>query len=757
MQPPPPVARLHLSPQGTVTALNDTAAALFGARVGDSVTDLVSNESAVRVLWALARCCEGGLPEPIRTALGDTSVHMSLVPSEGPGALLVAATQPRRRQRARPDGAQPTPMAYANAPSGATRSDDDRVLGEALEMVLQANLVGTWQWDLAEQLVSWDDNMFRLFGEPVHPDRVDTIWQLRVHADDVQRIEGDVDRLIAGEITEVQPRYRIHRADGLDRVLTGRTRVFHDTDGRPAFVFGVNWDVTEQEAVRTALADQRERLDVALQAAQMGSFRWDLKSGAVDFDAHLLSLYGAAHGADPTETYSRAIDPADLAQVEADTARSMETGELRTRFRIHRPDGSSTWLESRARVYYDDAGQPDYAVGVNLDVRASIENERALVAAREAALQASRAKSAFLATMSHEIRTPLNGVVGLAAALARTGLNAHQRDLLRALLASGRALRALIDDILDLSKIEAGGMEVRSAPLSLRGLLAELTDLLGAAAQDKGLTLSWEVAPGTHDLWLGDAPRLRQVLLNVVGNGLKFTDEGAVEVVAEAAAPGVVFTVRDSGIGISDDAQRKLFRPFVQIDGSTTRRHGGTGLGLAISQQLVRHMGGEISVDSVPQEGSTFRFGVAMTRVDAELDPGPQRDEGRLPGSLRVLVAEDNPVNQLVVREQLAALGIRDAAWATDGAEAVTLAHQRAYDVVLMDCQMPTLDGYDATRRIRADGACQNAAVVALTAHATVEDRERCIDAGMDGFVTKPVGVEELAAAILQAMQRREP
>lgn len=649
-----------------------------------------------------------------------------------------------------------TPDPHDNkSPPGAVSDDDSHVLAEILDMVLLANQVGTWQWDLSNRTVTWDDNMFQLFGEVPDPRRASDIWRKRVdHADRV-RIKVQTASLADGSLAEVLNRYTLTHVDGTRRVITGRSRLLRNGDGTASFVFGVNWDITKQLAVRSELADQRQRLDIALDAAEMGSFRWDLKTRNVDYDARLFRLYGVPEGADTKAVFKAAVDPADRERTAESIRAALRDGELRTRFRIHRPDGTTTWLEARGRVFYDDDGVPESLVGVNFDVRASVDTERALVRASERSLAASAAKSAFLATMSHEIRTPLNGVVGLADALARADLTPGQRPLIAAMQSSANALRALIDDILDLSKIEAGAITLSAARFSLDDLLTDLRSLLGTSCADKGLELRVRAAAGTGDVWLGDATRIRQVLVNVVGNAVKFTDSGHVDVVVRAGPPGLRFEVVDTGIGIPLDVLPTLFERFVQADSTPTRRHGGTGLGLAISRALVERMGGQITASSPASGGAVVVFTLGVTSADpavASSLPPLTTEEVRVAASrLRVLVVEDNAINHMVVDQQLRAIGVGETAWACDGAEAVRLANARRWDLILMDLQMPTMDGYEATLRIRADGRSTGAAIVALTAHAMSEDRARCMACGMNEYVSKPASLTDLTAVVTRA------
>jgi signal transduction histidine kinase/CheY-like chemotaxis protein len=404
-----------------------------------------------------------------------------------------------------------------------------------------------------------------------------------------------------------------------------------------------------------------------------------------------------------------------------------------------------------------------------LDVEAArdriAQQARELERARDLALDATRAKSAFLATISHEIRTPMNGIIGLTTMLLETPLAGDQHDVAKTILQSADSLLTIINDVLDFSKIEAGKLTLERAEVNLRQLTEDVIRLLGASARDKAITLEAHVAADVPTRLVGDPSRLRQVLLNLVGNAVKFTPRGHVHVdvlVREHRDRGalVEIAVSDTGIGIAADVQPRLFQAFTQADASTTRRYGGTGLGLAICRQIVELMNGAIGVESAPDRGSRFWFTVPLDL--AEPAPGggpvvalapsavaPARIE-RAASALRILLVEDNPVNQQVAVRMLRKLG-HDVDIAHNGFEAVDAARRTAYDAVLMDCQMPELDGYGATLRIRAgESSSRRVPIVAVTANAAVDDRERCLAAGMDDYLAKPLRLNELARVLDQ-------
>jgi signal transduction histidine kinase/AmiR/NasT family two-component response regulator len=377
-----------------------------------------------------------------------------------------------------------------------------------------------------------------------------------------------------------------------------------------------------------------------------------------------------------------------------------------------------------------------------------------------AADAANRAKASFLAMMSHEIRTPMNGMLGVADLLRARSPDPEQRKLLDVLAGSGESLLRIINDILDFSKIEAEKLELRPQAFPLGGLLAEIEALLGTQARDKDIRLVIDADPALPHTVLGDAQRLSQVLLNLGNNALKFTDRGEVRlavrnVQSSTGGARIEFSVHDTGIGMSADSVAGLFTPFGQVTDGDAHRVGGTGLGLVISQKLVRLMGGEITVSSELGKGSTFRFSVELPV--AELPAAEKPASPVVHGTaLSLLVAEDNPVNQLIIETMLKQLGHR-VTLAPNGREALAALARHHFDMVLMDCNMPEMDGYEATRQLRAGAAGVRDAgvtVIALTANAMDGDREACLAIGMNDFLSKPVSIQSLRETIERARVR---
>ena len=387
---------------------------------------------------------------------------------------------------------------------------------------------------------------------------------------------------------------------------------------------------------------------------------------------------------------------------------------------------------------------------------------KAAAEARRRAEEAARVKSDFLAMMSHEIRTPMNGIIGMVRLLLDRPLGREEREHGEMILYSAEALMTILNDILDFSKLEAGKMKIERVAFDLPKLVASVVELMRSRATEKRIALAIRLEDRVPTHVFGDPTRLRQVLLNLVGNAVKFTEHGAVTISVrcpgpEAAVAAVSFAVQDTGIGIANDDQTRLFQDFAQSDASIARRFGGTGLGLAISKRLVEMMGGNISVESLLGEGSTFRVEMPLERAAAgDLRTPVEGATESLP-PLDILLAEDNPVNQKVALGMLGRKGHRVSV-ANDGSQAVEAVQKARFDVVLMDMQMPGMDGLEATRRIRSLGGTVAAIpIVAMTANALKGDDERCLAAGMDGYVSKPVDSGTLFSTIARVIRLTTP
>ena len=449
------------------------------------------------------------------------------------------------------------------------------------------------------------------------------------------------------------------------------------------------------------------------------------------------------------------IHPHDRpAAMEAWDRYEAEGAPFRAVFRMMQRNGPHVWVQAATEVVRDTEGHPERTVGVLRNIDKQKRSEMALGKAKEAAEAANRAKSEFLANMSHEIRTPLNGVMGVASALARTGLDANQREMVGLIETSARTLEALLSDVLDLARVELGRMTLAYEPFDLPRCLTDVAALFQPSAEAKGLDLVVDIGPGVEGVFLGDAARVRQVLSNLVSNAVKFTSRGHVRLGASAlrTPDGIEarLSVKDSGIGFDEETKARLFGRFEQADGSITRRYGGSGLGLAISRQLADLMGGGLDVASAPGAGSAFTFTLPLTRSAqtpaADAPEAPRHGAAAADRPLRVLLAEDHPVNRRVAQLMLEAAGV-DLTSVENGAEAVEAWRLGDFDLILMDMQMPVMDGLTAIREIRAEERRIGRPPVqihALTANAMPEHAQASFEAGADGHLTKPITADGL-------------
>ena len=498
-------------------------------------------------------------------------------------------------------------------------------------------------------------------------------------------------------------------------------------------------DITQRKRAEEALERERRQLRAVVAHAPVAMAILDGEGTLVAHSEQWLALWRLAAMPLPARGHADVL-PASFADALARGRKApvASTGEEL----VERPDGSAVYVTWAVHPWRAPAGEVAGAVAVAQDVDV-------LVRARQAAQETSRVKSEFLANVSHELRTPLSGVLGMARLLLDTTLDATQHEYAEMIRRSGRELLGVVDAILDFARAEAGRLELEPGEVDAPHLVEEVCASVAPEAAAKGLHVTSLVGDEVPRRLVGDVGRLRQVLLNLVGNAIKFTPEGTVVIRAglvRGATEGTIlrFEVTDTGIGLDAATQARLFQPFVQADGSTTRRYGGAGLGLALCRRIVSAMGGEIGVRSEPGQGSTFWFTVRLARPDA----GPLEAEAETRRGGRVLVVEDNTVNQKVAVAMIESLGYGAEA-VGNGIEAVEACARHRYDAILMDCQMPQMDGFKATAFIRQrEGLAHHTPIIALTASVTAEDRQRCLSAGMDDYLSKPVPREALASAL---------
>ncbi|MBK9440587.1 MAG: PAS domain-containing protein [Comamonadaceae bacterium] len=556
--------------------------------------------------------------------------------------------------------------------------------------------------------------------------------------------------------------------DSLDAVTNERRhfksikRPFKDADGNNQILV-IAHDITDVVRAQQKVAVSEKRLNDVMAATQEGIWDWTVSTGQVLHNAQWYRLLGFSEGeiADNVEAFSAHVHPQDRQMVwqRIQALLSGSDGLYHSEHRMVQKDGSVIWVQDRGRIAERDAhGNPVRVVGAYANITDRWQHQVDLEQALTTAQKATRAKSDFLATMSHELRTPLNGILGMAQMLQLPNVDEGTRhDYARTILNSGQSLLRLLNDILDLSKIEAGHLELDHGVFDLKQLVADTTLAFEELAKGKGLTLETRYCHLRSSHYLGDPLRLRQMISNYLGNAIKFTDQGKVilevgEVSTDGKTPQLEFSVSDTGIGIAPEKQSLLFNPFTQADSSTTRQFGGTGLGLSIVARLAGLMKGEVGLESNIGIGSRFWFRAA-TEPQASL---PALDTAQIKPpttalSGHILVAEDNPVNRAVASALLKSQGL-EADYVEDGKAALeAVMSGPAYDLILMDVQMPVMDGQQATRCIRNWEAAQGArrcTIVALTAGAFEDDKRRCAEAGMDDFLAKPIELASLVALL---------
>ena len=573
------------------------------------------------------------------------------------------------------------------------------------------------------------------------------------------------ERCLAGEVVK-DPRVPVLAPDGALKWMNLELTPWRDETGEIAGVVSAAHEVTETVRAMRNLELTQQRLQLATEMANLQVYDIDYRRKRIITSGKALFPLDEAENKQVVEAVfagetGRFVDPRDRQRVAEASRRFSKGAPYEIEYRVLRDSGEEFWIAEVMQAMRGDDGQVRRVIGAMQDITARKQAERALIQAKDDAEAATRAKSAFLATMSHEIRTPLNGVLGMAQAMSAAPLAPEQRERLDVIRQSGETLLAVLNDVLDLSKIEAGRLELEEAEFDIGGVALGAHAAFSAVAAQKGVAFDLTVTRAAAGLYLGDATRVRQVLSNLISNALKFTEAGAVAVSVGRRRGALTLTVRDTGIGMSVEQQAALFQKFAQADASTTRRFGGTGLGLAICRELVELMGGTIAATSAEGEGSTFVATLPLPRRErparkAAASPRRRRAEARPldAAPLRVLAAEDNPVNQLVLKALLSHSGVEPVIVA-DGVDAVAAWEGGDWDVILMDVQMPRMDGPTAVRFIRERERTlgrRRTPIVALTANAMTHQVSEYLASGMDGFVAKPIEIDRLFEALQAAL-----
>jgi two-component system sensor histidine kinase/response regulator len=564
--------------------------------------------------------------------------------------------------------------------------------------------------------------------------------------------------------------YALTRKDGTKRYVEESVSLKKDSHGRPVAFIGIRRDCTDRKLAEEKVRVSEERYRAILEQIEDGYFEVDLRGRYQLVNDAYCRILRCSPGDILGKSYKEVVPPYQISLIYGVFHKVYETGQPVKSFEYEtvRPDGSAVFVEDSVCLRKDRQGQPIGFHGIVRDITDRKRTEQELAAAKDTAEAANRAKSTFLATMSHEIRTPMNGILGMTELVLDTELTQEQREHLGLVKSSAESLLLIINDVLDFSRIEAEKQELESIPFDLRESVGETMKALSFRAHQKGLELVYDVQPDVPEGLVGDPTRIRQIVVNLVGNAIKFTEQGEIVVTVEREPEEpnggdsvcLHFTVKDTGVGIPAEKQQKVFEAFSQVDGSMARKYGGTGLGLAIGRRLVEKMGGRVWVESEPGKGSTFQFtarlGIQKTSSDRPV-PLPPEQLRNLP----VLVVDDNYTNRQVLNGMLSRWGMKPTA--VEGGKAALQALEIAknmghpFPLVLLDGQMPEMDGFTVAEQIQRNPELAGATIMMLTSAGHLGDAARCRELGISAYLVKPIRSGELLDAICLVVQEPTP
>jgi signal transduction histidine kinase/DNA-binding response OmpR family regulator len=687
-------------------------------------------------------------------AIGHVQVHMRV--------LRAADGTPQRLLGVSWDVTEEVELAARQARD----AEAQRTLLDRLNLATTTAGIAIWDRNLVTGVVVGEENMRRLLGIL---DRPQLMPKDVVPAEDYVRVKVEVEaaRVDPNHDGVISLRHRVNLESGAVRHVQMYRRYFHGPDGSAVRVLTAAWDITAEVEAAERLREQAyeahritERFNLATRAAGISSWERDLRTQKFIWEDNRPAELGLDHV--PTDEYSDAITnlmfPEDIERRRRLVSKVMANriDQYTYRFRVRTPKGAVRHLEAFGRVIRDEHGTPTHTVGATWDITAIVEANAELLAATERANAANQAKSAFLANVSHEIRTPMNGIIGMSGLMLDTSLDATQRDYAETIRGSANALLTVINDILDFSKIEAGKIDIDTVQMNLRTNVEDVGTTLGFQSAAKNVELIVNIDPDVPEIVDGDPQRLRQCLLNLLGNAVKFTPAGEVEIRVTRAGERdgldlIRFEVRDTGIGISPATVKTLFQPFVQADASTTRDYGGTGLGLSIVKRLIEMMSGEVGVDSELGSGSRFWFTLPMRACESQ--PSRMVAEQR---NARVLVVEDSATHRAVLSKRLAAAGY-SVSCAADATAALTELREavdrgQSYHLALIDLVLPGMDGAMLGHAINEDPVLTGTRLVIMSSMDKPAELQRFSAMGFAGSLTKPLRTRELHRCLNRAL-----
>lgn len=642
-----------------------------------------------------------------------------------------------------------------------------------VELALKNTQVGIWNYYPADNQFHWDDNIYSLYGLKREDFNSDVeAWESCVSEEEREKALSHFLEIVSGDTLNYEATFPIKHGDGEIRYIGTKGIINRDDMGKAVSVTGINFDKTQEVLDKKELENAYEYLDLALEATDLGIWDWWLEDNTVKFDRRWGEMLGIPYEEleMTLETWSSRVHPDDIEKCYRDIKDYLDgkTERYKNTHRMKHANGEWIYIYDQGKISErDENGKPIRFTGTHLNVTRQKRQEIALNEAIAKVESAEKSKTEFFANMSHEIRSPMNGVLGMTELLSDTSLSKEQREMLDTIKASGETLLTVINDILDISKIESNKLVLESVEFNLVKAMKEVYLLHLPQAEKQGISFEFEESLGNDFLYLGDVVRIKQIATNLVSNAIKFTKRGGVKVKLRVDSSCedsncINLEVSDTGLGIANSSQKSIFSAFEQADSSITREYGGTGLGLAITNRLVRMMDGKINLHSEEGVGSTFQIFFKLPKsknnpqeVDCEVFKNTFSDE--YPHS--ILLVEDNKINQKVASSFLKKLGY-SCEIAENGAIAISMLKEKGpeyYSLIFMDIQMPVMDGITATTLIKKEYGERSPKIVALSANAFDSDLKKAFDIGMNAYISKPVRLGELKKVLAEMSSEREP